>query len=366
MRWGPSQFPSRAGDSASARAQWEVPALCQPLAFGAGGFRLHRHESGDCNLNLAEYATRPKCMLVHDPVAPGALRSLDGIEDSARLEQEWLFRSRPDERIYASQHRVLVETLSLHVERVQHVADIAGDHEAYTQAYMNPNQVFTRDSLITLPWVPDGYIAACMKPLLRRAETRTMQVAVERLGLREITRVPKEFVVEGGDLVPFHREGRRSLLAGYGPRTHFEALEYLQDALIPDYADEIIALQLAPWRMNLDGGLLPVAEDVLITESESILGGMLLNGRERQRIDVLEMMRDLGMFIVETTRDESVYAQSCNCVCLGDRKIIYFDLCDRVHQLLVRHDIETLRVPGSELVKGRGGPRCMTRPIYGP
>ncbi|MGH7515976.1 MAG: arginine deiminase family protein [Gemmatimonadales bacterium] len=29
-----------------------------------------------------------------------------------------------------------------------------------------------------------------------------------------------------------------------------------------------------------------------------------------------------------------------------------------------RGGLEVYRTPGSELVKGRGGPRCMTRPIY--
>lgn len=315
-------------------------------------------------MSLAEYATRPECVLVHDPVASGALRSLSGAADASRLEEEWLFRSRPDEPLYAVQHRALVDVLRAHVKRVLYLSDVAGDHEAYAQAFTNPNQVFTRDSLITLPWEPNGYLAARMKPVLRRPESRTMRVAVERLGLREIAVVPEGLILEGGDLVPFQREGRRTLLAGYGPRTELAALEYLQDALIPRYADEIVAVELAPWRMNLDGGLLPVADDVVITEPESIRSGLLLGARGRQRVDVLAMLQDLGMSIIETTRAESIYAQSCNCVCLGDRKIIYFDLCERVHRLLVVHEVETLLVPGSELVKGRGGPRCMTRPIY--
>jgi arginine deiminase len=30
-----------------------------------------------------------------------------------------------------------------------------------------------------------------------------------------------------------------------------------------------------------------------------------------------------------------------------------------------RREVTVHRVPGSGLVKGRGGPRCMSRPIYG-
>lgn len=312
----------------------------------------------------AEYSAHPRLLVVHDPVAAGAMRNLSRVGDDARLESEWLFRSRPNEARYAEQHRSFVETLRSNVAQVLYLSEILGDDAVLAQANTNPNQVFTRDSLITLPWRPGGYIGARMKPFLRRPETRTMRAAVETLGLRELAVIPEGLVLEGGDLVPFEREKRRCLLIGHGPRTSFDTIEYLQGALIPDLADEIIAIELAPWRMNLDGGFLPVASDVLIAEPESILAGVLLDGRGRHSVDVLSMMRDLGMRIIETTRDESVFSQSCNCVCLGDRKVVYYDLCDRVQAQLVRHDIKTLQVPGSELVKGRGGPRCMTRPIY--
>jgi arginine deiminase len=70
------------------------------------------------------------------------------------------------------------------------------------------------------------------------------------------------------------------------------------------------------------------------------------------------------MRIIDVTPDESVYAQACDCVGLGGRKVICYDLCDRVYQLMLRNELEVHRTPGSELVKGRGGPRCMTRPVY--
>jgi arginine deiminase len=53
-----------------------------------------------------------------------------------------------------------------------------------------------------------------------------------------------------------------------------------------------------------------------------------------------------------------------NRTCLGGRKLICCDLCDGVYEPMLRCDFEVCRTPGSELVKGRGGPRCMTRPIY--
>lgn len=78
------------------------------------------------------------------------------------------------------------------------------------------------------------------------------------------------------------------------------------------------------------------------------------------------MLNDLGMQVIDTTPEESVYAQSCNCLCLGERRIVCYDLCPRVIGLIERSGICVYTVPGAELIKGRGGPRCMTRPIYLP
>jgi arginine deiminase len=44
--------------------------------------------------------------------------------------------------------------------------------------------------------------------------------------------------------------------------------------------------------------------------------------------------------------------------------VVYYDLCERVSRILQRHGVEVLHTPGAELVKGRGGPLCMTRPVY--
>jgi arginine deiminase len=56
--------------------------------------------------------------------------------------------------------------------------------------------------------------------------------------------------------------------------------------------------------------------------------------------------------------------QACNCFCLGGRRVIAYDLSERVADGLRARDIEVLTVPGRELIKGTGGPRCMTRPLY--
>ena len=79
--------------------------------------------------------------------------------------------------------------------------------------------------------------------------------------------------LEGGDIIPYINEGRRCLLAGYGPRSTPAAIDVLQQDLLPHYAEKIIAIHLAPWRMNLDGGFLPVADDVIVADTSGVSWG---------------------------------------------------------------------------------------------
>lgn len=314
---------------------------------------------------ISEFNVRPKAFIVHDPSVSGGLDVFESQNSVEQLE-DLLFREQPNAEEYARQHKDFVRTIIKSGVDVLYLGDIVGNHYLYKVTASNPNQIFTRDSLITIPWITKGYIAAQMKPLLRRTEAATMATAAKRLGLIEIVRIPENLYLEGGDFVPFSREGRRTILLGYGPRTQLEAAYFLQQTLIPDYIDEIIAIRLADYRINLDGGLLPVTKEVVVSNQESILDSLLLDAHGQHSFDLWKMFRDLGMHVINTTREESIFFQSCNCICMGENEIIYYNLCARVKKCLEERGVKVICIEGSELVKGRGGPRCMSRPIYYP
>ena len=155
------------------------------------------------------------------------------------------------------------------------------------------------------------------------------------------------------------------MLLGYGRRTTLETLHFLRDQLIPNHLDENFGGELAEWRINLDGGMVPVASNVVLTHPESLLSGLWLTQTQSVQINVWDMLRDLGMNIIPVTQEESIFKQACNCFCVGDRTIVTYDLSDRVDHELRARGIKTHRIAGSELVKGTGGPRCITKPIHG-
>jgi N-dimethylarginine dimethylaminohydrolase len=301
---------------------------------------------------------------VHDPVAAGAFHVFDNTASNVTLRERLLFQSVPDRIKYGSQYEEFVWTLRDHGSKVLYVSEILEGDAAFLLTRDNPNQVYTRDALITVPWIKGAYISGRMKSPIRGSERRVMERVAQRLGLVSLCTLPDNLILEGGDVIPFVRNGVRCLLMGFGPRTQLATIQFLANELIPDHVDEIVGIELAAWRINLDGGMMPIGDDVMVAHPGSLLSGFRLTASTQEPIDVLDMFRDLGMRIIEATLDESVALEACNCLCLGDGKVICYDLSERIVQLMRRHDIDVIPISGSELVKGTGGPRCMSRPIY--
>jgi N-dimethylarginine dimethylaminohydrolase len=317
--------------------------------------------------NVSEYYIKPKRVVIHNSANFKALNKLTGLSND-QLRTKYLFKDIPDQGNFCEQHEAFVSQLKQRIGQVISVSEILGPSNLPTyKCYLeeNCNHVYTRDSIITLPWVPDGYILGNMKAPIRQQEPIVMRKIAEILGLREIVKIPGTLFLEGGDVIPFSYDGKRVLLIGYERRTSKEALFFLRETLIRDgLLDEIIGFELAEWRINLDGGFVPIANDVAVTHPDSILGGLLLGKDCTQEIDPLSYFKELGYTLIEAEKNESIFKQVCNCFCMGERQIMAYNITNRVNQLIMRQGIEVVGIEGTELVKGTGGPRCMTRPLY--
>jgi N-dimethylarginine dimethylaminohydrolase len=198
---------------------------------------------------------------------------------------------------------------------------------------------------------------------VRRGEPDVLASALRAFGLEEIV-APHECFLEGGDVIPLAHEGRRALLVGFGPRSSREGIDVLWRHLHPGALDEIVGIEIVPRRMNLDGVLVSVTHDTVIVDRSSIVRSFVLDANGERPVDVLALICELGLEPLEVTREEATMLQAWNCFCLGARRVIAFDLCGRVTEELRARNIEVRTVPGQELIKGTGGPRCMTRPLY--
>ncbi|HET9242183.1 MAG TPA: arginine deiminase family protein [Gaiella sp.] len=217
----------------------------------------------------------------------------------------------PDPEAFAREHDALTAALRSVGTEIVYLRDVVGSR-ARRHLEENPNHVYTRDSAITLPWLPNVFIRGAMRKAIRRREPDVM-------ACRE---------------------------------------------LVPEALDQLVAIELVPERMNLDGALVPVAHDVVLVDPSSIVRSFLLDERGRRGVDVIELLRLKGFQPLVVTRREATALQACNCVCLGEGRVVAYDLCRRALGELRDRDVDVLPVPGSELIKGTGGPRCMTRPLY--
>lgn len=52
-----------------------------------------------------------------------------------------------------------------------------------------------------------------------------------------------------------------------------------------------------------------------------------------------------------------------NSLTIAPGEVITYDRNDITNDMLVKRGIKVHTIPGSELSKGRGGPRCMSMPI---
>ena len=309
----------------------------------------------------SEFAAAPVRVLVHDPAETPALSVLRGVPPE-EMQRRFLFRAEPCAEAFSREHRALVAALEASGATVVRLLDVVADNHR-ARLGDNPNYVYTRDPAIVLPWLPGRFLRGRMRKPVRRGEPEVLANALESLGLTELPTNGSAWL-EGGDVIPFSPHGRRTLLVGFGPRTSRVSLTELCEALMPDALDEVLGIELAPERMNLDGALVPVAEDLALVEPTSIVSAVALDERGERPLDVVAWLREVGIEPLTVSREEAVAMQACNTVCVGARRVVVYELCERVAAELRRRDVDVTTVPGSELIKGTGGPRCMTRPLY--
>jgi amino acid adenylation domain-containing protein len=317
--------------------------------------------------NLSEYRSPPELLIIHDPTEFGAFDRCSRSMSAAELLENYLFRERPDLQELHQQHLRLASELRKRA-RVAYLSEILGRSYLESnkrQLAINPNYMFTHDALITLPWVPDGCILARMQKPIRASEPAVWKNAAQVLGLRELVAIPPPLFLEGGDVMPLCYQGKKACLIGFGPRTSKATLFFLRDTLVRErILDEIIGFELAEWRLNLDGCFFVISEDTVVAHPESVKGGVLLSGNRTEPIQPLEYFRGHGFNIIEASREESFFQQACNFACLGSGTFIAYNMTERINNILRAHGSEIISFPGTELVKGNGGPHCMTRPIY--
>jgi hypothetical protein len=133
---------------------------------------------------------------MHDPSAFGARGGLNEAKSNEESLERFLFRERPNPDQHRQQHAALVSALRDWVE-VVYLSDLLSEEHQQTHAEQlrfNPNLVFTHDAMITIPWLPDGWIRPTWGAPVANA---VLAVAMQRPA--RLLSIPSHLYLEGGE-----------------------------------------------------------------------------------------------------------------------------------------------------------------------
>ena len=298
-------------------------------------------------------------------------RLLDGIEDERELVQKTMAGVRMNE-LKAGGHSPLAD-------RVRPDSRFILDPI--------PNLYFTRDPFASIGC---GVSLNYMYSRTRRRETIYGSYILEEhpdfAGSTPFYyRRDYPFSIEGGDILNL---SRRVLGVGISQRTQPEAIEQLASAIFADESSEIdtvLAFEIPSTRafMHLDTVFTQVDVDKF-TVHPGILGTLRifeLTGRGQGKLTTREVSGPLeqvlagylGLDRVQLIRcggssqiaaEREQWNDGSNTLCIAPGVVVVYDRNYVTNQILEDSGIRVLKMPSAELSRGRGGPRCMSMPLW--
>ncbi|GAB6085630.1 arginine deiminase [Alkaliphilus crotonatoxidans] len=263
-----------------------------------------------------------------------------------------------------------------------HLVDYIKEHYPF---YINPlpNLYFTRDPGAV---VGNGLVINKMKTPARDRETMFLEYIYQYHPLFDNRLTPRwydykeTYSIEGGDILVL---SDKVLAIGCSERTSARGIEILTQRILQNTEFErVLAVQIPFTRayMHLDTvftmidhdkfTIYPGVEDQLIAYDLSLgkttpkvtLTKNLTEALKRAlKLPAVELIQSGGGDEITAAREQ--WNDSTNTLALAPGVVITYNRNEASNETLRNHGIEVIEIEGSELVRGRGGPRCMSMPL---
>jgi len=188
--------------------------------------------------------------------------------------------------------------------------------------------------------------------------------------------------IEGGDVAVF---SDKAVGIGYSERTSCGAIEYVADKLLNGGFEKVIVFDMEKRRsmMHLDDILTMIDYNKIIAnpilEKRINIYEVTKGGNKELKVSCFTdnlakiFEKVLGINDIQVIKCgggdpivsvREMWTLGANVLTVEPGKVIAFGRNDITNELLDKNGVKLLITPDSELVKGRGGPRCMSMPLY--
>ncbi len=247
-----------------------------------------------------------------------------------------------------------------------------------------PNLYFTRDPFFM---VDGGICLSSMANVVRARETLFGEYLFTRHPIYRNTPILHQrsdpFPIEGGDVLVLSAE---AVAVGLSQRTDPHAVEALAERILCEETGirRVLAIDIPKTRsyMHLDTVMTMVDRDKF-TIHPSILptlklfsltkrGGKLIVEPEKHKLaealadalhlDKVTLIRCGGGSAIDAAREQ--WNDGTNTLAVAPGEVIAFSRNYVTNGILRDHGVTVHEIPSAELSRGRGGPRCMSMPLW--
>jgi N-dimethylarginine dimethylaminohydrolase len=205
-----------------------------------------------------------------------------------------------------------------------------------------PYMVYARDFGACLA---EGALIGSFREPVRQGEDLLYEAKVRALGVPVIGRVTRGSF-EGGD---FWLLDEATVVHGVVARTDWEGLRCAQEILEP-LGYTVRGIQIASKNLHLDMAFNIVAPGVAVCATEQ-MPDFFLRALRKRRFELIKVS------------SAGVLAHHCNVQALGNDRVLTFAGNKVVNDKLRALGLDVIAPEITEILKGGGGPHCMTFPL---